>query len=233
MPILLNEIAPKPRQSAASAAEPRRRRDPEATRRSILESAAALFIEQGPSATSLSQIAKQAKVTKSLIHHHFGSKEELWREVQVRYFQAYFDTQMKIIQGSASTAELLEESVIAYFHFLKNEPKAVRFMAWASLENEDEPCMTEEKQLFEVGIEKIREAQEAGEVRSDVEPFFIIKTLIALPMAWFQTKVQTLALIDSDVDSGDLDELYLRDMVKIFLEGVRPARSGDSHGTLV
>lgn len=222
MPILLNSIAPKPQESVAPVAEPRRRRDPEATRKSIMEAAAALFIEHGPSATSLSQIAKQAEVTKSLIHHHFGSKEELWREVQVRYFQAYFDTQMKIIQDSASTAELLEESVVAYFHFLKNEPKAVRFMSWASLENDDEPCMTEEKQLFEVGIQKIREAQEAGEVRCDVEPFFIIKTLIALPMAWFQTKVQTLALIDSDLDSDALDDLYLRDMVKIFLEGVRP-----------
>lgn len=222
MPILLNETVAKPREMAAPPAESRRRRDPEATRKAILQAGAELFIEHGPSATSLSQIAKQAGVTKSLIHHHFGSKEEFWRLVQKQHFLEYFEIQMQMIQNSPSTAELLGESIVAYFHFLKSEPKAVRFLAWASLEDDDDQCMPQEKELFELGIQKIREAQEAGEVRSDLEPFFIIKTMIALPVAWFQTKAKTLTLIDSDVEPDALDDLYLRDMARIFLEGVRP-----------
>ena len=83
-------------------------------------------------------------------------------------------------------------------------------------------------ELFELGIRKIRQAQEAGEIRSDLEPFFIIKILISLPMAWFQTLAETRSLIDSDIRPEALDEMYLRDMVKIILEGVRPR--GDSSG---
>ncbi len=223
MPIYLSETQPRPREAEDEPQETRRRRDPEATRKAILDAAEELFICHGPSATSLSQIARKADVTKSLIHHHFGAKEELWEEVQRRHLLEYFEIQKRMLAGSASTAQLLEESIVTYFRFLQNDPRSVRFLSWSILENDEAHCATaEEKELFELGIQKIREAQEAGEIRTDLEPFFIIKTLITLPMAWFQTRADTLSLIDSDVEPEELDEMYLRDMVKIFLEGVRP-----------
>lgn len=229
MPIYLNKSVSR---SEPEAEEPReaRRRDPEATKKAILDAAEELFIDQGPSATSLAHIAKKAAVTKSLIHHHFGTKEELWEEVQKRHFLEYFEIQMQMIKSSRSTAELLEESIVAYYRYLQSHPRSVRFLAWASLEGDDDRQATpEEKEIFEVGIEKIKQAQVAGEIRRDLEPFFIIKTLIALPMAWFQTRAETLSLIDSDVRPSELDEMYLRDMVKMFLEGVscRPGDAGD------
>ena len=219
MPIYLSNTAPPPDPAPEEPQDARRRRDPEATKKAILDAAEELFIENGPSATSLARVAKRAEVTKSLIHHHFGSKEELWEEVQKRHFQEYFEIQMEMIRGSESTAKLLADSIVTYYRFLQAHPKSVRFLSWASLE-EDHCATVREKELFEVGIAKIREAQEAGEIRGDLEPFFIIKTLIALPMAWFQTRAETLSLIDSDIDPKDLDELYLRDMAKMFLEGV-------------
>lgn len=220
MPIYLGEVRPR-QQEEDEQQDARRRRDPDATRKAILDAAEDLFICHGPSATSLSQIAKKAEVTKSLIHHHFGSKEELWQAVQERHFHDYFEVQKRLITDSAATAELLGESVVAYFRFLQQHPRSVRFMSWATLEEETCPPPCGEKELFELGIARIREAQEAGEIRPDVEPFFIIKTLIALPMAWFQSRAETLSLIDSDVEPDKLDEMYLRDMVKIFLDGVR------------
>lgn len=226
MPIYLGDVQRR-RPPDEEQQDSRRKRDPEATRKAILDAAEDLFICHGPSATSLSQIAKKAEVTKSLIHHHFGSKEELWQAVQERHFHDYFEIQKRLIADSASTAELLGESVVAYFRFLQQHPRSVRFLSWATLE-EDTCATAEEKQLFELGIAKIREAQEAGELRSDIEPFFIIKSMIALPMAWFQTRAETESLIDSDVEPAELDEMYLRDMVRIFLDGVR-CRADSAH----
>ncbi len=218
MPIYLSQTQTKP-QTDDEPQETRRRRDPEATRKAILDAAEELFICHGPQATSLSRIAKSAGVTKSLIHHHFGSKEELWGEVHRRHFREYFEIQKTMIMGSPSTAKLLEESIVAYFRFLQENPKSVRFntISWLLHDgDEDFQAMAEEKEIFELAIRKIQEAQEAGEIRSDLEPFFIIKTLIALPMAWFQTRAETCGLLDSDIQGEELDEMYLRDMVKIF-----------------
>lgn len=223
MAILLADTEPSTDPKAGdSSKDSRRRRDPEATRQAILEAAQELFVCHGPAGTSLSAIAKKADITKSLIHHHFGSKEELWSAVQEQRFRTYFDVQRQMILESDSTESLLRESLIAYFRFLQSDPDSVRFLMWHMLESDEQPCPQLEKELFELGIEKIREAQEKGEIRNDLEPFFIIKSLLALPMGWFQTRGLTQALIDSDISAERLDELYLDDMVKHFLEGVRP-----------
>ena len=49
------------------------RRDKKATQNEILETAEELFSRRGFAATSLAEIARQAGLTKSLIHHHFGT----------------------------------------------------------------------------------------------------------------------------------------------------------------
>ena len=48
---------------------PRQQRDPEATRNALLEAAEEVFLKNGFGNTSLSEIAKRAGITKSLIHH--------------------------------------------------------------------------------------------------------------------------------------------------------------------
>jgi AcrR family transcriptional regulator len=49
----------------------------ERTRLSILNAAIELFGENGYRATSLSQLASRAGVVQSVLHHHFGTKEQL------------------------------------------------------------------------------------------------------------------------------------------------------------
>ena len=231
MAILLADTEARADAQTDDSSDSRRRRDPEATRQSILEAAQDLFVCHGPAGTSLSAIAKKADVTKSLIHHHFGSKEELWSAVQEQRFRAYFDIQKQMLLESDSGAGLLRDSLTAYFRFLQNDPDSVRFLMWHLLESDEQPCPSLEKELFELGITKIRESQEKGEIRADLEPFFIIKSMLALPMGWFQTRCMTEAVIDSDISSERLDEMYLEDMVTHFLDGVRPRAADETQDT--
>mgnify|MGYP006447964239 CR=1 FL=1 len=54
----------------------------EQTREEILEAASYYFVENGFEGTSIQNVADRAKVNKSLIYHHFQSKEELWKTVK-------------------------------------------------------------------------------------------------------------------------------------------------------
>ncbi|HMN81658.1 MAG TPA: TetR/AcrR family transcriptional regulator [Burkholderiaceae bacterium] len=45
----------------------------------LLASAVALFAQHGYDAVSTGQIAKDAGLTQSMVHYHFGSKEKLWK----------------------------------------------------------------------------------------------------------------------------------------------------------
>lgn len=214
------ERSPAPKATAAPAK--RRRRDPQATREAILDAAEELFIANGPGKTPTSLVARQAGVTKSLIHHHFGSKEELWQEAKRRHFIKYYEVQKAMLTSSPGTAQLVHDSMLAYFRFLASDPEHVRFMARRFVETDD-PCLDLEEELFELGQERIREAQAAGELRSDIEPISIIKLILGMPFYWFQSKPFLCQMLGND-DVEHLDESYLQDCLKIFLDGLTKPR---------
>jgi TetR/AcrR family transcriptional regulator len=200
-----------------------RQRDPEATRTAILDAAEEVFLGKGFAEASTAEIARRAGVTKSLIHHHFGSKDGLWDEVKVRRFSIYASRQMEMLRGQEASAELLRESMRLYFRFLRTNPELVRLMAWMFLEqDDDEECADLDRELTLAGIDKIREIQERGELRADLNPGFILFTFIGIAQHWYQDKRWMLDKIGLSADSETVDEAYLEDAVRIFFEGVLP-----------
>ena len=199
-----------------------RTRDPEATRAAILEAAEEIFIAKGPGSTALSEIARQAGVTKSLIHHHFGSKEGLWREVKVRRFSAYAEGQMRMLETVPPSHELLRDSMRYYFGFLKDNPQLVRILAWIFLEEERDACDVMDRDLMAAGVAKLKQGQEMGKLRRDVDPRFLLVVFIGLSHHWFQDSAHFLQSLDRTGLPEDVDSAYLEDAMKIFFEGILP-----------
>lgn len=200
-----------------------RTRDAEGTRHAILEAAEAVFLSKGAGQTALSEIAERAGVTKSLIHHHFGSKDGLWQAVKVRRFSGYATEQMELLRKQEPSADLLRDSMKMYFRFLRTNPEVVKMLAWMFVEgSQDEGCADLDKELTLAGIEKIRQAQARGEIRKDLNPGFILFTFIGIAQHWYQDKRMMLEKIGLSDSSEAVDEAYLEDAVKIFFEGVLP-----------
>lgn len=90
------------------------------TRERILRAAEALFVERGFAATSLREITASAKVNLAAVNYHFGSKEQLIREVFERHLAplnvariAYLDRLEAQAQGQPlSPAQIVEAMVI-------------------------------------------------------------------------------------------------------------------------
>jgi TetR/AcrR family transcriptional regulator len=201
---------------------PRTSRDPEATRAALLEAAEEIFLQKGFGNTSLSEIAKRAGITKSLIHHYFGSKEGLWREVKTRRFMHYAQRQMEMLQQAQPSAELLKASVAFYFDFLRRNPQIVRVLAWMFLEQDQKECMDIDRELIAQGVEKIRAAQALGQLRKDIDPRFIVFVFIGLCQHWFQDKAYFMESFGTEGLGADLDEAYLGTIIKILFEGILP-----------
>jgi TetR/AcrR family transcriptional regulator len=201
---------------------PRTSRDPEATRAALLDAAEEIFLQKGFGNTSLSEIAKRAGITKSLIHHYFGSKEGLWREVKTRRFMHYAQRQMEMLQQAQPSAELLKASVAFYFDFLRRNPQIVRVLAWMFLEQDQKECMDIDRELIAQGVEKIRAAQALGQLRKDIDPRFIVFVFIGLCQHWFQDKAYFMESFGTEGLGADLDEAYLGTIIKILFEGILP-----------
>ena len=78
------------------------------TRKVILNAARDLFVKKGFAGTSISEIAKQAKVNQSLIYHHYANKESLWTAVlQWRNFIRMLQAHLIILK--AQNLQLLQK----------------------------------------------------------------------------------------------------------------------------
>jgi TetR/AcrR family transcriptional regulator len=199
-------------------------RDPEATRAALIDAAEEIFLEKGFGNTSLSEIARRAGITKSLIHHYFGSKEGLWREVKTRRFLYYAEQQMEMLQAAEPSAELLKSSVAFYFDFLRRNPQTVRILAWMFLERDQKDCMEVDAELIARGVEKIGEAQALGQIRADIDPRFIVFVFIGLCQHWFQDKEHFRESFGTEGLGANLDQAYLDTIIKIFFEGILPQK---------
>ncbi|MGH9380696.1 MAG: TetR/AcrR family transcriptional regulator [Thermoanaerobaculia bacterium] len=197
------------------------RRNAEATRTAILDAAERLFLERGPAAASMSAVAQAAGVTKSLIHHHFGSKEGLWTAVKDRRFEVYAELQRRLLTEPTSTADLLKRSMEAYFRFQSKNPEFARFRSWLRLETQDSPPFGQGEELVRLGVAKVREAQERGELRSDVHPFSILTSLLGVIDHWFEDRPVRVALAETLAGLPD-DEAYLRELLAMFFQGILP-----------
>lgn len=200
-----------------------RTRDPEATKQAILNAAEELFLENGFGNTPLSHIAKKAGVTKSLIHHHFESKESLWNEIKHRALEEYAAKQREIMSRGDVTIETLRESVVAYFRSLQKNPQIVRLMAWMHIENFENDCgQCAHDPLIEWGVVQIEAAQKKGILRSDIPAVHVVMSFVMMLSGWFQDRSvfrKWLDVGDSDADLAVADELFLETALKLIING--------------
>ena len=197
-------------------------RDPDLTRERILQAAHKLFVSKGFAAVSMRDLARESGVTKSLIHHHFGSKEALWELVKEQAIAAYAEGQVAQLQAAeAPDAELLRDSISRYFHFLQQNPEVVRLFAWTHLDA-DQSCGQLDAELVRLGAERVRQAQARGLLRADINPTHVVTMFVNGCTHWFQARAHHAQWpgVGSDAE-------YLDDFLKIVMEGLLPRARED------
>lgn len=205
-----------------------RRYDPEGTRQAILAAAQRIFVDKGVGNTSMNDIASAAGVTKSLIHHHFGSKDELWVAVKEASFDQYFRAILEIIRSEGKGNSPVRDVIEFMFQFHRQHPEMTRLLSWMHLD-EDPGVHPLHEQVCREGIERLRRGQREGHLRDDVEAAWIQAIFLILTSGWFRGRAMYCGWdLGPEDEGGDRDERFLRDMLKIFFEGVRPrGRPGD------
>jgi AcrR family transcriptional regulator len=106
-----------------------RQRGREGAIEAILAAARSLFVEQGPNAVSLRDVARRAGVNHGLIHHYIGTREDLLRLV----FATSSEHARREVEGAADPVEALH----ALRRTAGSNDDYSRLLAWALLEGRD------------------------------------------------------------------------------------------------
>ncbi|GDY31053.1 TetR/AcrR family transcriptional regulator [Gandjariella thermophila] len=155
-----------------------RQRDPDRTRRLILDAASAEFAAHGYAGARIGAIAARAGVNQQLISYYFDGKEGLYRAISERWRER--ETEL-VAPGTP-----LPEQIRRYALEALRNPDAVRLMAWSGLEYagpETDPDHGPRSKRLQGSIDEVRALQAAGRLPAEVDPACLTIMLMAAAMA--------------------------------------------------
>jgi TetR/AcrR family transcriptional regulator len=196
----------------------RRIRDKDKTLQDILTAARHLFSERGLYGTSIRDIENASGVSKGLILHHFGTKEDLYAAVQDLLAKEYIDMMSAQRQSSEDFQKMVASSIRNSFMHTRGNRDYRRISLWSYLEGKERN--TELEQRFRMAlITSMRNGQQSGLVRDDIDAFvmpFIIKGAIDY---WIQKEemIQKLTA-DEQNQEGGLDDRLIDALTRLFLK---------------
>ena len=137
------------------------------SRDEILKAAMQLFANRGFHETSMSEVAREARVSKALIFWHFKTKEDLFVAVLNRLLEPYF---IDFTEEAAAMDERaqIEKLVESYLSFVRDNASSVRFFLAQMLHDQklSESLNEQVLRLYSgyraMLVELIKSAQEKG-----------------------------------------------------------------------
>lgn len=142
-----------------------------ATAERILQAAQDVFLAKGFEGASINDIANTAKINKSLIYHHFANKANLWKEVKRYVLEKHMGADIYQIEFPLdSFKSFLKSFVTVRFKFYDENPAIVRLISWQRAERTQEDIGGIQDAQFSSVVPQIKEFQQRGEVRPDLDP---------------------------------------------------------------
>lgn len=104
----------------------------------ILKSAEELFLENGFSGTSTTDIAKRVGCNQALVHYYFRTKENLFLQVFMAKLDMILKTlQQPLLKPDTDFFDKLSNAISAYFDFLASDTRLPHFVINEMLGSKD------------------------------------------------------------------------------------------------
>jgi AcrR family transcriptional regulator len=98
----------------------------EGRRQLIIDKAAALFSAHGFHGASIADIADACRISKSMIYHYHGAKEDVLFAVMVSYLDRLAITAQQITRSDMSPVQQLTDLIRVFLHLYVDEPDRQR-----------------------------------------------------------------------------------------------------------
>jgi TetR/AcrR family fatty acid metabolism transcriptional regulator len=143
----------------------------EGKRKLILDAAIRVFAERGYHGARVGDIAEQAGVAHGLLYHYFSSKEEVLQTVFRENWVELLGRFRAVEESDEPAGEKLQGIAKILLRTWRNDPALVTVMVREVARSPQLQGQVEEvREAFGILERVIREGQERGELRADVDP---------------------------------------------------------------
>jgi len=200
------------------------KRDPERTRRNLLEAGCFLFSRRGFDGVSVDEIVARAGCNKRMLYHYYGNKDGLYTEVLRSVFRKIEDCELETTRGDPDTETAIGQLLDRYFQFLRENPDFTRLVMWENLH--DGRFVSRNPELFSKApiLERLHEILERsrarGEAVATTDSRHLLVLLIGVCAIHFTNRHTLKHSIGLDLGKEEALEEGLRLAREIFLKGL-------------
>ena len=161
----------------------------EKTKKTVLKAALKVFAQAGFYNAKLREIADLAGTTHSLIRHHFGSKDDLWKAVVDYGLNLQEKNLLRILKSrkSADAVELFKDFIASYVSTIAKNPELSKILLHDNSRTSPhlDYLIERQKQLHGIIEPVFRNVQKAGYFKDfDHDSFLVyVRALVETPIA--------------------------------------------------
>jgi TetR/AcrR family transcriptional regulator len=204
-------------------------RNPDRTRRRLLQSAIRLFAAGGFHAVSVDEIVAAARVNKRMVYHYFGSKDALFEAALADVYSRIEAIEFHAVERGRTPRDKLSRLLESYFAFLDAEPEFTRLLQWENLEKgrhltrenhllTKNPFLTRFREIVAEGIT-------AGEFRPDLDVSHLLIHFIGLCFIYHSNRFSLSQSLEMNLGDRAVKERGLSQILALVFEGIE-ARGG-------
>jgi AcrR family transcriptional regulator len=187
------------------------------TRRTVLEAAYSLFLDQGYHATSMRQIARKSGLALGGIYNHFGSKEEIFSAI-VSEKHPYHQIMPLLAATEGDTVDdFIHNAAHALIDSLGNHPDFLNLMLIEIVEFKAKHV----PELFESLFPRIVEiGTRFNHYDDQVRPIpieLLMRAFLGMFFSYYITQIMLAGLMPPEMQKDALDSF-----IDIFLNGIKP-----------
>jgi TetR/AcrR family transcriptional regulator len=211
------EILPEP--------QGRNRRNPEATRASILAAARIDFAAKGLKGARVDEIARRAKVNKQLVYYYFGSKDDLYGAALEATYAEIRALERELDLTALPPRKAMERLIDFSLDYLSEHHDFIRMLAdenahGASHVRGSEFAVRTNSPLLDLIAETLGRGAAEGVFRDGVDPLELYVSIAGMTFFYFANGKTMSAIFGRDLSRKDSIESYRRHIVALTLKGL-------------
>ncbi len=199
-------------------------------RQTILDAAIKVFADTGYHGSRVSDIAREAGVAYGLVYHYFKNKEEILDTIFDEQWSAFLEAIDAIADGVTSTEDKLLSIaglILNAYRLRASWVKVLVFEIQRSQRFSRPDQVRAVESLFQKVAHILREGQQSGAVRTDLDPDIACMLFIGgLDIVVTSSVLDIIDVGESPAEQGRYFVKVARTVVDLFLRGIgRPAES--------
>lgn len=214
-------MARAPMAPLAAAAGPADRGARGEKRQQILEAATRVFASRGYHGARVSDIAREAGIAYGLVYHYFRNKDEILDTIFAERWGAFVDVVDGVAEGPQPSSEKLRQLAALVLFAYRRRPDWVKVLVFEIQRSSrfSEPEQIEAVgRLFRAVARIVRNGQEAGELRGDLDANLVCLAFIGALETMITSQV--LGVMRLPESSQSADDRTVHAVVELFLGGL-------------